>query len=98
MGYDPAEVRFVIDRGKSGWSERFSITDWEIGDPEFGDKSYVLPQSGEERRGWSCGFRSNGLARYYAGTIFATVAIIACMSWLVFWLPPSAVNPRIRSR
>jgi hypothetical protein len=40
-------------------------------------------------------FRVERLSQYYVGTIFATVAIIALMAWLVYWIPVAALPSRI---
>jgi len=94
-GYTEEQVKFVIDHGESGRSERFSITDWAVGDLELVQQNYTVPHSERQVPGVSLQFKVDRLARYYSGTIFATVTIIVTMAWLVFWIPPAHINPRI---
>jgi hypothetical protein len=94
-GHTPEEVQFVIDDETGGRAEKLSITDWSIGAAEIGQDLYTLPQSGRQLPGISIRFGVERLARYYAGTIFATVGIILCMAWLVYWLPLTTIPPRV---
>lgn len=94
-GYTNEQVKFVPDLEESGRSERFSITDWEVSGLELVERPYTAPHSERLVPGVSLQFEVSRLARYYAGTIFATVSIIVTMAWLVFWIPPSNINPRI---
>jgi len=57
-------------------------------------ENYEVPRLGEIS-GVSMVFDAKRHSIYYLATIFASAAIIVCMAWLVFWMPPEAVNPRI---
>ena len=94
-GYTKEQVKFVIDHEESGRSERFSITDWAVADLELVKQPYIAPHLDRTHVGVALKFDVKRLARYYAGTIFATVTIIVTMAWLVFWITPGNINPRI---
>ena len=99
-GYGPDEVALVP--APDGPSRRqaehdpFSVADWDIGDVE----AYPEPYPGD--RGRSRDQRLPGRCRwagailgFWAGKAFVSVAIIVAMSWLVFWIDPKFVAPRL---
>ena len=94
-GHELDEVELIVDQERSGSAESFSITDWKVGEISMRSGPYEIPQLGDKVPGLILEFEVTRLTRYYVGTIFATVAIIALMAWLVYWLPISAVNPRV---
>lgn len=94
-GHSDGDLVFKVDDEASGRSDHFTITDWEVGEVELEVKPYTVPSSGREVPGFALSFEVTRLTRYYFGTIFATVGIIASMAWLVYWLPINAINPRI---
>ena len=94
-GYEPGSIEFVIDDELSGSTGEFSITDWEVGEFKVMAEPFRVPHLDREIPGVRLEVGIVRLTRYYVGTIFATVAIIALMAWLVFWLPVNAINPRV---
>lgn len=94
-GYEPGTIEFVIGDELSGSSGEFSITDWEVGEFRITAEPFVVPHLDREIPGVRLEVNVVRRTRYYIGTIFATVAIIAMMAWLVYWMPMNPITPRI---
>lgn len=95
VGVTPKELVFEVDEATSGRAQSFSITDWTVGEFSLTAGTHFVQGLGVEAPSLRLDFPVERLTSYYFGTIFATVAIIASMAWLVYWLPVDAVNPRI---
>ena len=94
QGYNPQQVRFVNDPSFTGRAEDLTITDWTVGEVIVKTQSYSVPRLGEIA-GVTMEFETKRHSVYYVATILASAIIIVCMAWMVFWMPPEAVNPRI---
>lgn len=94
QGYTPEQVHFVLDPDFTGRAEELTIADWAIGAVNVKNHPYVIPTMGSVA-GVRLEFHAERHLSYYAATIFASAAIIVCMAWMVFWMPPEAINPRI---
>lgn len=95
VGLGPEDLVFQVDESVTGTSSEFTITDWEADQFGLTAGTQVVPSLGVEMPSFRLDFRVTRLSRYYVGTIFATVAIIALMAWLVYWLPIGALPPRV---
>lgn len=95
VGLGPDELVFEVDDSMTGTSTEFTVTDWEADQFGLTAGSQLVPTLGVEMPSLRLDFRVTRLSRYYIGTIFATVAIIALMAWLVYWLPISALPSRV---
>lgn len=93
-GYSPEQINFVIDRQFTGRAEELTISDWAIGEVDVKALPYIVPRLGEVS-GVRLQFPAKRHLSYYVATIFVSAAIIVCMAWMVFWMPPEAINPRI---
>lgn len=93
-GHTPEQVHFVLDPNFTGRAEQLTIADWAIGDVNVRNDPYIVPTIGSVA-GVRLEFHAERHLSYYAATIFASAAIIVCMAWMVFWMPPEAINPRI---
>ncbi|NWK54501.1 hypothetical protein HW115_02685 [Verrucomicrobiaceae bacterium N1E253] len=94
QGYSPDEVVFVVNEKFTGRPERLTISDWEIGDVRVLLDPYEIPRLGDVA-GVRLGFDADRHVNYYVATILVSAIIIVCMAWMVFWMPPEAINPRI---
>lgn len=90
-----ATVEIIPDDEKSGQAETFSVTNWKIGTLEALDAPYLVRTEQTPIPGVRFQMSANRFVSYYMGTIIATTTIIMCMAWLVFWIDPSSVNPRV---
>jgi len=92
---DRKDLEFVIDSEGSGRSDQFTITDWEVGEAQLTAGLQRVSGANKTVPGFEFEIEIQRISRYYMGTIFATVAIIALMAWLVYWLPLGALAPRV---
>ena len=91
----PEDLVFEVDEAGSGRSKSFTITDWEAGEFRLSSGTHQVAGVGIEVPSFRIDFKVTRLSRYYLGTIFSTVAIIALMAWLVYWLPVGTLPPRV---
>lgn len=94
-GFRTEDVVFKVDEEATGMNDTLSITDWAVNNMAAEAKPFFVPNLGFQLPGVILRFEVERLTGYYVGTIFATVAIIALMAWLVYWLPLGAVAPRV---
>ncbi|MGB0257488.1 MAG: hypothetical protein ACPGES_02435 [Coraliomargarita sp.] len=94
-GLRQEDLRFMNTTKLVGRSEKFSISDWAVGETQLISSPYKLPQTGEEIPGIQIQLHAERYIGYYIGTVFSSAAIIVCMAWMVFWIDPSAINPRV---
>ena len=94
-GLREGDVEFVNATKLIGRSEQLSISDWAIGEVQLTPTPYHLPQTGEDIPGIRIEIHAERYIGYYIGTVFSSAAIIVCMAWMVFWIDPSAINPRV---
>lgn len=97
-GYGPDEVRLTADT--SGLAdemraEEFSIADWDLGAIEAGPEPYRVTARGREISGYVLAFDGRRHLGFWAGKAFISVLIIVAMSWIVFWIDPKHVGPRL---
>jgi hypothetical protein len=89
------QVHLIENPLRTGQSERFTMTDWSIGTVRLVEQPYVIPNLEISLPSIRMELPVSRLAGYHAGTVLSSAAIIVCMAWLVFWIPPVAINPRI---
>jgi hypothetical protein len=95
-GYSPQEVAFgPAAGGGAGRSPNLSVPDWSIGPVRFGAEPYRIAEAGMSLAGFQASFDAKRLLGFYVGKAFASVAIILCMAWVVFWLSPAQTGPRV---
>ena len=96
-GYGPEEIIFVPnteDFGE-GRSPEMTVPDWSIGEFELRTAPYAVIPGGREIAGLEGAFEAQRHLGFYIGKAFVSVAIIVFMSWVVFWLDPEHVGPRL---
>jgi hypothetical protein len=97
-GYGPDEVRLAsAPDGVAGGrrSESFSIADWDLGEVDTGPEPYRLTTGGREISGYVLAFDGHRYLGFWAGKALISVSIIVAMSWIVFWIDPKYVAPRL---
>ena len=96
-GYGPDEIEFVPsteDLGE-GRSPDMTVPDWSVGPLEIRTAPYAIIEGAREIAGLEGAFEARRLVGFYVGKAFVSVAIIVFMSWVVFWLGPEYVGPRL---
>lgn len=96
-GYGPEEIEFVPtteDFGE-GRSPEMTVPDWSVGPFELRTAPYAVIPGGREIAGLEGAFEARRHLGFYIGKAFVSVAIIVFMSWVVFWLGPEHVGPRL---
>jgi hypothetical protein len=95
-GYSPEEVRLVADpRFSGGPPPRYSIPDWSVSPTRLRPEPFAVIPGGPQIAGMVAEFDARRHLGFYVGKAFVSVAIIVFMSWIVFWIDPQAVAPRI---
>jgi hypothetical protein len=96
-GYSPEEIDFMPnteDFGE-GRSPAMTVPDWSVGPFESRTAPYAVIPGGREIAGLEGAFEARRHLGFYVGKAFVSVAIIVFMSWVVFWLRPEHVGPRL---
>jgi hypothetical protein len=95
-GYSPEEVRLVADpRFSAGPPPRYSIPDWTLTPTRLRPEPFAVVPDGPQIAGMVAEFDARRHLGFYVGKAYVSVAIIVFMSWIVFWIDPQAVAPRI---
>lgn len=97
-GFTPDEVRLTPAPSEAIGtvrSESFSIPDWDLGEVEATAEPYRLKPGGREISGYLLEFDGHRHLGYWAGQAFISVAVIVAMSWVVFWIDPKHIAPRL---
>jgi hypothetical protein len=96
-GYGPEEIEFVpfTEEFGIGRSPDLTVPDWSIGSLELRTAPYAVIPGGREIAGLEGAFEARRHLGFYVGKAFVSVAIIVFMSWVVFWLGPEHVGPRL---
>jgi hypothetical protein len=96
-GYGPEEIEFLPNNEAlgDGRSPEMTVPDWSIGPFELRSAPYAVIPGGREIAGLQGRFEARRHLGFYIGKAFVSVAIIVFMSWVVFWLGPEHVGPRL---
>jgi len=96
-GYGPGEIEFLpnTEGFGEGRSPDMTVPDWSVGPFEFRAAPYAVIPGGREIAGMEGAFEARRHLGFYIGKAFVSVAIIVFMSWVVFWLGPEHVGPRL---
>jgi len=96
-GYGPQEIEFVPNNEDfgEGRSPQMTVPDWSVGPFELRTTPYAVTPGGREIAGLEGVFEARRHLGFYVGKAFVSVAIIVFMSWVVFWLGPEHVGPRL---
>lgn len=88
-------VTLIPELGLTGRADKLTLSDWSVGEVKLNDGPYIIPSMELEIPGLRMELSVQRYVGYYAGSILASASIIICMAWIVFWIPPAAINPRI---
>ncbi len=96
-GYSPEEIIFEPDPEGlgDGRSPTLTIPDWSIGDFETRKAPYSVIPGARQIPGIEGVFEARRHLGFYIGKAFVSVAIIVFMSWVVFWIDPEHLGPRL---
>jgi hypothetical protein len=96
-GYGPEEIEFLpnTEGFGEGRSPDMTVPDWSVGPFEIRAAPYAVIPGGREIAGMEGAFEAHRHLGFYVGKAFVSVAIIVFMSWVVFWLGPQHVGPRL---
>lgn len=97
-GYGPDEVALVkASEDFAGERRRttFSISDWDLGGVDERSEPFEVVEGGRQVSGYVLAFDGRRHIGFWAGKAFVSVGIIVAMSWVVFWLDPKWVAPRL---
>jgi len=97
-GHDPEDVRLIsapVDVSEEQRSEVFSIPDWNIGEITAKPEPYRVVGKAREISGYVVSFDGRRQIGFWAGKAFISIAIIIAMSWVVFWIDPKYIAPRL---
>lgn len=96
-GYTPEEVQIVphSEGFESLRSPEMTIPDWSVSDFDVQPAPWSIMPGGREIAGLKGTFNAKRHLGFYIGKAFVSVAIIVFMSWVVFWIAPEHVGPRL---
>jgi hypothetical protein len=96
-GFSPEEIEFAPNSEDigAGRSPEMTVPDWSVGSFELRTAPYAIIPGGREIAGLEGVFEARRHIGFYVGKAFVSVAIIVFMSWVVFWLGPMNVGPRL---
>jgi len=96
-GYTPGEIEFVpsTEGFERYRSPEMTIPDWSVGDFEIRSAPWAIVPGARQIPGLVGTFGATRHLGFYVGKAFVSVAIIVFMSWVVFWISPEHVGPRL---
>jgi len=96
-GYSPDEIHFIpnTEGFGDGRSPELTIPDWSVGEFDLRVAPFAVIPGGREIAGLEGVFEARRHLGFYIGKAFISVAIIVFMSWVVFWLDPENLGPRL---
>lgn len=95
-GYEPDEVMLVLDpEHRSGIAEKVSVADWHISNWRAESFEY-RPIPGETGfAGFRVTFDGERASYHYVIKVIIPLLLIVAMSWVAFWMDPSASGSQI---
>jgi hypothetical protein len=96
-GYAPEEIQ-IVSNGEGFESFRLpemTIPDWTVSDFDVQSAAWSIVPEGRQLSGLKGTFNARRHLGFYVGKAFVSVAIIVFMSWVVFWISPEHVGPRL---
>lgn len=96
-GHSPDEIEFrpFTEGFEKLRSPEVSVPDWSISEFELQQAPWSIVPGGRQIAGLKGTFSAKRHLGFYIGKAFVSVAIIVFMSWVVFWLGPANVGPRL---
>jgi hypothetical protein len=96
-GYRTDEIVMVpnIEGFEEARSPEMTIPDWSITDFRIESSPWSIIPGARQIPGLKGTFEAQRHLGFYVGKAFVSVAIIVFMSWVVFWIAPEHVGPRL---
>lgn len=96
-GYAPEEVEIIThsEGFESFRLPEMTIPDWTVSDFDVQPVPWSIIPGGRQITGLKGTFNASRHLGFYVGKAFVSVAIIVFMSWVVFWIAPEHVGPRL---
>jgi len=96
-GYGAEDIRIIriAEFLGEGRSPNLSISDWTIGAFQTRFEPWEITPGSRSLASFVGVFEARRRIGYWVGKAFFSVAIIVFMSWIVFWIDPRHVGPRI---
>ena len=96
-GYGAEDIRLVqsAEMWGEGRSPILSIPDWSVGAFQTRVEPWEITPGSRSLASFVGVFEARRHIGYWVGQAFFSVAIIVFMSWVVFWIDPRHVGPRI---
>ena len=96
-GYGRDEVALVPPTDGTGVlsSQSLSIVDWDIGDFVSRIEDLEIVPGGRSISGFVGEYTARRYLGFYLSKAMLSVAIIVLMSWIVFWIAPKNIAPRM---
>jgi hypothetical protein len=94
-GVRAEDVRFVLDPDDLVAVEQPTVADWRLlgftGEPS----TFEIRGAGRASSSLTLSIDIGRKLGFWVGKAFASVAVIVLMSWVVFWIEPEQLNPRV---
>jgi hypothetical protein len=97
LRYGPDEVKFSNEalRDRTGMIDSplvvdWQITSWNIQNNPFNSKLMALPRSS-----FGIAFHGQRRAGFFLMKLLLPLALVVCMSWVVFWLDPERIDAQV---
>ncbi len=95
-GFEPHEVQLVVDPDEpSRIADAFSISDWRVLNWQAAPKDLVIVRGSNPVPSFEMMLNMKRNSGYHYINIILPLVMIICMSWIVFWVPPKQIGPRI---
>ena len=94
-GHGIGEVQLVRNDSWTGQADHLTLSEWAVGEVQLIEKPYTIPGLDFSIPSLRLELPVQRLVGHYIGTILTSATIIVCMAWLVFWIPPASINPRV---
>ncbi|MBR9692984.1 hypothetical protein GOV07_03585 [Candidatus Woesearchaeota archaeon] len=84
--YEADEMYFVVDHKLISRMDKFTITDFDLGQPKAVASARLLREHGEERPVFEYSIEAERKSGFFMGKLFLPLLLIVFMSWTVFWI------------
>lgn len=97
MRYGPKDIEFMNDqmRDRTGLTEKPLVVDWHIGDWRVQTEPLVSKMIAFPRAAMAIEFNAQRRAGFFIMKLLLPLALVVCMSWVVFWLDPERIDAQV---
>ena len=94
-GDDVTELQIVHNAARSGMRDEFSVEGWVFSTLPIDNRPLIVEGLDTVLPKLEIRIQAEREVSYYLLTMMLPMSLILFMAWMVFWLPPSVVPPRI---